>query len=80
VYDTFQHGVVESGNAMLLEMPVHMNSTDDVVEDIANAYSLPVRMKYIRPYNIIVANENGLSTCEMGDRNNGGHVQSVLLG
>ncbi len=72
MYDTFQHGLIESGNAELLDMPVHMNSfSGDVVEDIADAYDLLVTMKYIQTYNIIVADETGLSTREMEDGNNG---------
>ena len=72
MYDIFQHGLIESGNAELLETPVHMNSSGDVVEDIVDAYGLPVTMKYIRPYNIIVIDETGSSTREMGDRNKSG--------
>ena len=80
MYDIFQHGLIESGNAELLETPVHMNSSGDIVEDIANAYGLPVTMKYICPYNIIVANETRLSTREMGDENSGGQRFMVPIG
>ena len=37
-------------------------------------------MKYIWPYNIIVADETGLSTREMEDGNNGGQQFMVTIG
>ena len=80
LYHTFQHGLIESGNAELLKMPVHMNSSGDVVKDIVDAYGLPVTIQYICPYNIIVADKTGSSTLEMGDRNNGGQRFMVPIG
>ena len=72
MYKNFERGLVESGNAVMPKAPVHMNSSSKVVDDIANRFGLPVTMEITQLHNIIVTNETGLSTREMGDGNNGG--------
>ena len=72
MYDNFERGIVKSGNAVLLDEPQLVNANGDSVSKEADTFGRAVTIRYTRPNNIIVADETGSSTREMGDGNNGG--------
>lgn len=72
MYNTFEAGLIKSGNAVKLDPPVLMNRRGEVVDNEADAFGRAVTVQHKRPENVVVADETGSSTREMGDGNNGG--------
>lgn len=72
MYNTFESALVTSGNAIKLDTPVLMNRAGEVVEDEAEAFGHAVTIRHTRPHNVLVTDETGSNTREMGDGNNGG--------
>ena len=80
MYNTFEAGLVKSGNVVLLETPVLMNMKGEIVQDEADAYGQAVTLRHTRPENVLVADETGSSTREMGDGQNGGQRCMAPIG
>jgi hypothetical protein len=80
MYDNFEHGLVASGNAVKLANPYLVNIRGEVVTDEADAFGRAVTIRHTRPNNVVVGDETGSSTREMGDGNNGGERCMTAVG
>ena len=80
MYDNFERGLVDSGNAERYEKPVHMNMEGNIVEDETLAFGRPVTIRITRPENAIVANETGCNTHGSEDAKKGGQKRVVPRG
>ena len=80
MYNTFEAGLVKSGNAVKLETPFLVNQKGEVVSDEAEAFGRAITIKHTRPENVLVADEIGSTTKEMGDGNNGGQCCIAPVG
>ena len=56
-----------------------MNKAGEIVADEADAFGRAVTIRRIRPENVLVTDETGSNTREMGDGNNGGQHCIWLL-
>ena len=72
MYQRFEDGLVKSGNSVRLETPVLMNKAGKIVADEADAFGRAVTIRHILPENVLVTDETGSNTREMGDGNDGG--------
>jgi hypothetical protein len=72
MFQTFEDGLVKSGNSVRLETPLFMSKDGKTVTDEADAFGHAVTIRHTRPENVFVTDETGSNTREMGDGNNGG--------
>ena len=72
MYNTFEIGLVKSGNYVQLEIPILMKEDREVVTNEADAFGQAVTIRHTPPENFLVTDKTGSNTREMGDRNNGG--------
>lgn len=63
---------VESGNAVRLEVPEHVDKDGNRVEDEADGYGYPAEIRFTNRKNIFVFDETGSNTGGRSDKNNGG--------
>jgi len=73
MYQCFEDGIVKSGNLVRLESPILLNNkAGKIVADEADAFGRAVTIRHILPENVLVTDETGSNTREMGDDNDGG--------
>ncbi|KAL7545121.1 hypothetical protein ACHAWF_013505 [Thalassiosira exigua] len=72
MYNQAEKVLLESGNAVKLESPVHMNKQGIIVEDQKDAFGHPVTIDFRRPENCFCCDECGDNTHGKDDGNKGG--------
>ena len=77
MYNNVEEKLIESGNAMRLDKPVHMDKDGNIVEDSAEAFGRPVQVVFKRPNNVLVFDETG---CNTHGKPKGGEKKVVARG
>ena len=75
-----ERGLVQSGNAVYLPEPVHMDMEGNIVENAAEGYGRPVTIKITRPTNVFYLDETGSITHGKDDKAKGGEKAVVPEG
>jgi hypothetical protein len=66
--NNIESALIDSGNAVKFETPVHMDKMGNIVNDETLAFGLPVTINIIRPGNVFYMDEIGRKTHGTNDK------------
>ena len=78
--DQIEDVLLDSGNAVKFDTPVHMDKEGRIVEDESKGFGRPVTTNIVDPSNVFVMDETGDNTCGKNDGNNAGEKKVVPKG
>lgn len=80
MYNQVENLLLESGNAVKYNTPMHMDMEGNIVDDESRAFGTPVSLNLTRPENIFVLDETGDNTHGKEDAVKGGQKMMCLKG